>query len=94
MATDGDSQQEDEMPTNPPDGENDVEEISTGGSGPKSSDMLLQGLVLDTRGVDIEHIGQLYFVSQMPENDLRYFRSAEHHWVDALWAVLTDIYPV
>jgi hypothetical protein len=85
MATDGDNQQENEMPTNPPDGENDVEDMSAGGSGPKSSDMPLQGLVLDTRGVDVGHIGQWYFVSQMPKNDPRYFCSAEHHWAKALW---------
>jgi hypothetical protein len=71
--------------SNPPDDENDVEEVSTGGSGPRVFDMPLQGLVLDTRSVDVGHIGQWYFVSQMPENDLRYPRSAEHHWVKALW---------
>jgi hypothetical protein len=71
--------------SHPADDENDVEEVSTGGSGPRVFNMPLQGLVLDTRSVDVGHIGQWYFVSQMPENDLRYFCSAEHHRVKALW---------
>lgn len=41
--------------------------------------------MLDSDGADVQDIGQWYFVTQMPEQDLQYFRSAQNHWVKGIW---------
>lgn len=42
-------------------------------------------LILDSNGSDVQDIGQWFFVSQMPEHDLKFFSPAQDHWVKGIW---------
>jgi hypothetical protein len=58
-------------------------------------DRPLGGTLLDNHGAYVGDIGNWYFITQMPERDLKYFRSAENHWVKGIWdmaRVSTPIY--
>jgi hypothetical protein len=58
-------------------------------------DRPLGGTLLDNHGGYVGDIGNWYFITQMPERDLKYFRSAENHWVKGIWdmaRVSTPIY--
>lgn len=69
------------------DEDEDVEEIpySSTHQDVVNPDPPFERMLLDSRGVDVQDFGQWYFVSQMPAKDLQFFRSAEDHWVKALW---------
>lgn len=45
----------------------------------------LRGLALTTDDQFTHDIGQWYFLTQMPENDLQFFESAQDHWVKGIW---------
>jgi len=75
----------------------DVEEINL--TIPRYSvatiDRPLGGTLLDNHGAYVGDISNWYFITQMPERDLQYFRSAENHWVKGIWdmaRVSTPIY--
>lgn len=77
--------------------EEDVEDITL--TIPRYSvaaiDRPLGGTLLDNHGAYVGDIGNWYFITQMPERDLQYFRSAENHWVKGIWdmaRVSTPIY--
>lgn len=78
---------EDETAATSVEDDEDVEEIPYSTTHPDAPnfDPPYEGTLLDSRGVDVQGFGQWYFISQMPAQDLEYFRSAEDHWVKALW---------
>jgi len=77
--------------------EEDVEDITLTipRYGVATVDRPLGGTLLDNHGAYVGDIGNWYFITQMPERDLKFFRSAENHWVKGIWdmaRVSTPIY--
>jgi hypothetical protein len=76
--------------------EEDVEDITINipRYGVATVDRLLGGTLVDSHGGYVGDIGNWYFVSQMPERDLQYFRSAENHWVKGIWDMARTSTPI
>jgi hypothetical protein len=97
--TGNEGQQHDTPPSHSGDetADEDVEDITLTipRYGVATVDRPLGGTLLDNHGAYVGDIGNWYFITQMPERDLQYFRSAENHWVKGIWdmaRVSTPIY--